>query len=950
VRRPSPYRALGFDRLNIFVPAIMSVGLVFWLLTIVRDLFRWRSLEALTRRATNAGRGTAWVVRGDTTPPDPAHLGFRHRRAYLFTSAALTALAAYIFVGSLLNYLRDDGYVEGVGWLLAAAVPVAMAFLVAGLAAGATYLWWPRPARWVRAIHARTPLSRLPLDLSAVDDEPRWQLTAAASVVPIVTVIAVFLVATDWRAMHWLDETVVDVFERVSELDDLRLFDPLGATVVALTLAAAVAVATLRCRPLAFAYPLSVIAGLVITETTQSIVGRSRPPEGPMAGLTDSFPSGHVVQATLIAGLFPLALAALTGSKRVIWPARLLLGVGVVGGAVHRVDGAQNWPSDVIVGLLIGLSLVIATEWVIAHRAWHRWCRGCVWAPDSHGPPLLGVIDFQVSVQRMLRAIAHVWAAAAVVGLSVLSLTIGIPTDPGESAAFGATVDVPVQLTMAGVMSIGALVSWKWDAVGAVLIAFAAAGLGLFAALEYPPLIAFGLTLALFIPALLLWLGWQHRRRMGEILILAVLTTTLLGATWVGVTAVHDYFYGPTHPASAAPFLPADDVVWVWLGALSSDAVSVTAGLDDPGEADAVLVVTPTEGGPAVRVEVPAADTEPAARFRVEGLRPDTGYEYQIELDGEIDGSRGRGRFRTAPSGPASFRFAVGSCARVDSNGAVYDAIVGQDPLFYLALGDIHYGNIDSTDPAAHREGLERLLVKPGQAALYRQIPTAYVWDDHDYGPNDSDASTPGRSAVRQAYREVVPHYPLVHAGDGPINQAFTIGRVRFVLTDNRSERAGDSMLGAEQRRWLIDELTRAAVTHELVIWANPVPWISEPREGGDNWNGFAAERAEIADALAAARVDNLVMLSGDAHMVALDDGTNSDYSSGGTGGFPVLHAAALDRPGNVKGGPYSNGEFPGGGQYGMVDIVDDGDGILVTLSGHTWDGDELVAQTFSFD
>ncbi len=43
---------------------------------------------------------------------------------------------------------------------------------------------------------------------------------------------------------------------------------------------------------------------------------------------------------------------------------------------------------------------------------------------------------------------------------------------------------------------------------------------------------------------------------------------------------------------------------------------------------------------------------------------------------------------------------------------------------------------------------------------------------------------------MRQAYREVVPHYPLVHAGDGPINQAFTIGRVRFVLTDNRSERS----------------------------------------------------------------------------------------------------------------------------------------------------------------
>jgi hypothetical protein len=44
-------------------------------------------------------------------------------------------------------------------------------------------------------------------------------------------------------------------------------------------------------------------------------------------------------------------------------------------------------------------------------------------------------------------------------------------------------------------------------------------------------------------------------------------------------------------------------------------------------------------------------------------------------------------------------------------------------------------------------------------------------------------------------------------------------------------------------------------------------------------------------------------MISGDAHMVAIDDGTNSDYADGGGGGFPVFHAGALDRSSSVKGG-----------------------------------------------
>jgi len=57
-----------------------------------------------------------------------------------------------------------------------------------------------------------------------------------------------------------------------------------------------------------------------------------------------------------------------------------------------------------------------------------------------------------------------------------------------------------------------------------------------------------------------------------------------------------------------------------------------------------------------------------------------------------------------------------------------------------------------------------------------------------------------------------------------------------------------------------------------------------------------------------------------------------------------------LDRPGSIKGGPYSDGAFDGTGQFGLLDIADEGDTISVTTTGVNWDGDVLVERTFTFD
>jgi hypothetical protein len=98
----------------------------------------------------------------------------------------------------------------------------------------------------------------------------------------------------------------------------------------------------------------------------------------------------------------------------------------------------------------------------------------------------------------------------------------------------------------------------------------------------------------------------------------------------------------------------------------------------------------------------------------------------------------------------------------------------------------------------------------------------------------------------------------------------------------------------------------------------------------------------------AAGLTDRLLMIAGDAHMVAIDDGTNTDFSTDRSGGFPLMHAAALDRPGSFKAGPYSEGAHPGAGQFGLVRVDDAGADLTVTLSGRDHTGAELVGYRFT--
>ena len=377
----------------------------------------------------------------------------------------------------------------------------------------------------------------------------------------------------------------------------------------------------------------------------------------------------------------------------------------------------------------------------------------------------------------------------------------------------------------------------------------------------------------------------------------------------------------------------------VWSGAVTARGATIKVLADRAGVSVELELAADTS--PLVRRAQPT-DAHGVATFVLDGLRERTRYRYTVLTPGR---PAREGRFRTFAEGPLSFRVVFASCAATGSTSPVFDAMREREADLFVHMGDLHYEDIGRNEVARFRQAYLAVHASAPQAALFRSVPVAYTWDDHDFGPNDSDRTSPSRGAALEAYRRFVPHYPLAEGPGGPIHQAFTVGRVVFLMTDCRAARSPRgvpdrerTMLGERQLRWLEAQLERAR-SAPLVVWVNPVPWITKRNEATrEGWAPYARERRRIADhVVRTGLTGRLVMLSGDAHMLAMDDGTHSQYSTlTGTParGFVVAHAAPMDRRPTRKGGPYSHPEVAENGQYGVMEVADDGTRVRVRLQG----------------
>jgi len=298
------------------------------------------------------------------------------------------------------------------------------------------------------------------------------------------------------------------------------------------------------------------------------------------------------------------------------------------------------------------------------------------------------------------------------------------------------------------------------------------------------------------------------------------------------------------------------------------------------------------------------------------GLEPGTTYWYQFVVGDERSTV---GRTRTAPdAGVDHMRLAAFSCQRITHGWFTAHADLArlaEDPAtdvdLVLCLGDYVYdtGYADRVyvpgrdDPVQDAVTLTDFRSKyrlyrsdPDLQAMHAMYPVVHVFDNHDGldGPGDPQAGP-----ARKAFFE---HLPVRRTRTGGIDRSLRWGDLaELFVTDQRSFRdatlpgAGPlgtstfdeprildprrTMLGAEQREWLIGGLVGSearwkVIGSQLMFW----PWRTVPRFPGQprgagtylnltQWDGYVAERFAVLDALAAADVQNTLLLSGDSHV-----------------------------------------------------------------------------------
>lgn len=153
------------DRLHVFVPSIMGAGLLVSLAILVGDLRRAVAGSGGSRQRLRTRRAAralvvpmAGAVGVELPPVRPPRRRLRSRAFYVITFVVEVTLALYVAIGSTLNYVREDGYLEGVHWVQAVALLSSAFFLAVGVSTLVIAWCYPSVPRALRAVIDRSPL------------------------------------------------------------------------------------------------------------------------------------------------------------------------------------------------------------------------------------------------------------------------------------------------------------------------------------------------------------------------------------------------------------------------------------------------------------------------------------------------------------------------------------------------------------------------------------------------------------------------------------------------------------------------------------------------------------------------------------------------------------------------------------------------------------------------
>lgn len=283
---------------------------------------------------------------------------------------------------------------------------------------------------------------------------------------------------------------------------------------------------------------------------------------------------------------------------------------------------------------------------------------------------------------------------------------------------------------------------------------------------------------------------------------------------------------------------------------------------------------------------------EYTAKCIANAVQPGKSYQYQVMIGGKKVELSYPTTFKTQSlwqwrTDPPPFSFATGSCAFINeaeydrpkpygSNYQIFTKIYDQKPDFMLWLGDNVYlrePDWNTRTGMAHRYTHTRSL--PELQPLLASTAHYAIWDDHDFGPDNSDGTWVHKDMAWDMFRSFWGNPTFGVNGKKGCTTRFQYNDADFFLLDNRYNRTPNncstcerSSLGKDQIEWLIGSLSNSRSPFKFIAIGGQV--LSSDDNDETAFHDFPAERDSIISRIEREGIKGVVFLTGDRHFTEL--------------------------------------------------------------------------------
>ncbi len=262
-----------------------------------------------------------------------------------------------------------------------------------------------------------------------------------------------------------------------------------------------------------------------------------------------------------------------------------------------------------------------------------------------------------------------------------------------------------------------------------------------------------------------------------------------------------------------------------------------------------------------------------------------TTYLYEVLLNGKVVKSFPDQKFTTKSlwkwrTDAPDFSFLAGSCSYINETaydrpgkpyGGDYETFTSmakEDARFMVWLGDNTYlreSDWDSKSGIQHRFTHSRST--PEMQSLLRKMHNYATWDDHDYGPNDSEWTYPLKHEAKQTFMDFFPSNTYGAGHSEGVTSFFDWSDCDFFMMDDRwyrtSQGQDGQMLGNQQMDWLITSLRSSLARFKFVAIGSQVLNSSKSKENHINYTN---ERTALLQAIEKYNIKGVIFLTGDRH------------------------------------------------------------------------------------